>query len=512
MKDVVIIGAGPAGITAGFELIGSKKKYNVTIIEAENTLGGLAKTIMHAENRMDIGGHRFFSKSKKVNRWWLKILPLQSKQAFDYYKTERMISLPDKGPNPYTTDKVMLKRQRISRIFYKQKFFDYPLKLNLKTIFRLGLINTFLCGLSYLKALMKPLPETSLENFYINHFGKRLYKIFFEKYTEKVWGKHPSELSADWGSQRIKGVSIKTLLKNIFNKKSVKETSLIEEFYYPKFGPGQLWETAAKKFVSNGGTIIKNARVVELRFEEGKIAYVGYKINGKLHFSKADYVLSSMPIKDLITAFNIEVPEEIRQIARDLQYRDFVAIGMMVKRLKIKNDTNIKTYYETVPDNWIYIQDDNVKFGRLQIFNNWSPYLLKRSRYKNIWLGLEYFCSETDDYWKLNKQQWRQVAVADLLKAGIINSKRDVVTYCVKKVLKAYPAYYGSYDKIDKLRDYLNGIENLYCIGRNGQHRYNNMDHSMLTAFAAVDHINGKLENKAKIWDINTEKRYHEKK
>ncbi len=516
MKNVVIIGAGPAGITAGYELIKQKEKYNVTIIEAEDIVGGISKTISHDGNRLALGGHRFFSKSKQVNDWWLKILPLQGKQAFDYNETNRFVELAPEGPNPDNTDEVMLKRQRISRIFYKQKFFDYPIKLSLKTILNLGLINTFLCGLSYVYSMVRKLPETSLENFYINRFGRRLYETFFEGYTEKVWGKHPRDLSADWGAQRVKGLSITALLKNVFFKafgiKHACETSLIEEFYYPKFGPGQMWETAVARFVEAGGKLIKKARVVEIKFEGDKITSVGYECDGKLYFLKSDILISSMPLKDLIEAFDADIPDEVKKVAKDLPYRDFVTVGMMLKRLKIKNTTQIKTLGNIVPDNWIYMQDNNVKLGRIQIFNNWSPYLVNKNKYKDIWLGLEYFCSENQPEWKFDMQKWQQIAVDDLLKSGIIYGKEDVVTYCVEKVVKAYPAYFGSYDQIDVLKKYLAKFDNLYCVGRNGQHRYNNMDHSMMTAFVAVDCINGKQKDKNSIWEVNTEKDYHESK
>ena len=514
MKEVVIIGAGPAGITAGYELVKHKKEYKVTILEAENTLGGISKTIVHASNYIDIGGHRFFSRSKKVTAWWRKILPLQAVATYDYAQTGRKVSLAKKGPNPQYDNKVLLRRQRFSRIFYNRKFFDYPIKLNIKTIFNLGIKNTFSFGISYLASMMHKLEETSLENFYINRFGRKIYEAFFESYTEKVWGKHPRELSADWGAQRVKGLSLLEVVKNFFCKtlhlSHRTETSLIENFFYPKYGPGQLWERAANIFVSTGGKIIRNAKVTEIITEGNKITSVGYKKDGKTLYLNADIIISSMPIKDLIIALNC-APDNIAKIAKNLPYRDFVCVGVLVKRIKLHNDTKIKTLTDIVPDCWIYVQDKNVKLGRIQIYNNWSPFMVKDPQ-KYVWLGLEYFCSENDEYWKRNKQQWREIAVKDLLEAGIIYTKKDVRTYCVKKVLKAYPAYYGAYEHIDEVRDYLDTFENLYCVGRNGQHRYNNMDHSMLTAFASVKHIMGKTDDKKAIWKINSEPIYHEKK
>lgn len=512
MKKVVVIGAGPAGITAAYELIKQKNEFDVTVLEAEDSVGGISKTVTFDGNRMDIGGHRFFSKSQKVNEWWLNILPLQAEPAMDYKLTNRNPEIAEKGPNPEKTDRVMLKRERISRIFYKRKFFDYPIKLNFKTIFNLGIFNTFLSGMSYLVSLVRKLPETSLENFYINRFGRRLYQTFFEGYTQKVWGKHPSKLSADWGAQRVKGISIIAILKDIlysvFHIKHKVETSLIEEFYYPKLGVGQIWETALNDFAAAGGKFIKNAEVVEIDNSNGKIKKVGYKHDGKTIYIDADIIISSMPLKDLAGAL-IEIQADMREIAENLPYRDFIAVGMLVKKLKPKNRTAIKTLNNLIPDCWMYVQDDGVKLGRIQIYNNWSPYMLKEPE-QNVWLGLEYFCTENDELWRLEKEQWRTLAVSELLKIGIISDESDVLAHCVTKVKKAYPAYFGSYDKINKLREYLNRIENFYCIGRNGQHRYNNMDHSMLTAFATVDHINGKLKNKEDIWKVNTESEYHE--
>lgn len=514
MKEVVIIGAGPAGITAGYELIKHRKEFKVTILEAENSLGGISKTITHASNYMDIGGHRFFSRSKKVTAWWRKVLPLQARPAYDYYKTNRTVFLAKKGPNPQTDDKVLLRRQRFSRILYKHKFIDYPIKINLKTLFTLGIKNVYEFGKSYLYALRHKLPETSLENFYINRFGRKIYEAFFESYTLKVWGKHPSELSADWGAQRVKGLSLSEVIINFFCKafhlRHRTETSLIQEFYYPKYGPGQMWERAANVYVSSGGKIIRNAKVTEIITEGNKVTQVGYKKDGKKLYINADIVISSMPLKDLVFAID-KAPENVAKIARDLPYRDFVCVGVLLKRMKLKNNTKIKTLYNIIPDCWLYVQDKDVKLGRIQIYNNWSPYMVKDPK-KYIWIGLEYFCSENDEYWKRNKQQWREVAVKDLLNAGIIYNKKDIRTYCVKKVLKAYPAYYGAYEHIDEVRDYVESFENLYCVGRNGQHRYNNMDHSMLTSFAAVKHIMGKSDNKKSVWEVNCEPIYHEKK
>ena len=514
MKKVVIIGSGPAGLTAGFELLKKSKDYQIIILEESDTVGGISRTVQYNGNRMDIGGHRFFSKDSEVTKWWNNILPLQGAPSFDDLKTGRSFELNPNGPNPEKEDKVMLKRRRISRIYYKRKFFDYPVKMNLKTILNMGLFTTAKAGFSYIFAIIRKLPETSLENFYINRFGRKLYSMFFEGYTEKLWGRHPLDISADWGSQRVKGLSIVAILKDIFGKllflkpKQV-ETSLIEEFSYPKFGPGQLWETAAAQFESMGGKIIKNAKAAKFKTKQNKYEEVLYIKNDKEYSLPADIVISSMPLKDLAAGLD-NIPNKIERIAKGLPYRDFVTVGLLLKKLNLKNKTKIKTINNIVPDCWIYVQDSGVKLGRIQIFNNWSPYMLKDPR-NTVWIGLEYTCSEGDKYWNMSDAEFTDVAAKELIKMGIIE-KNNILDSHREKVKKAYPAYFDTYSKMDELIKYLDGFQNLYCIGRNGQHRYNNMDHSMVTAFEAVKNIKNGVKDKSNIWNVNTEKEYHEEK
>lgn len=515
MKKVVIIGAGPAGLTAGFELLKQSKDYQVTILEESNAIGGISRTVRYKGNRMDIGGHRFFSKDNEVNQWWNALMPLQGAPSFDDIKTGRDVSLNPEGPNPETEDVVMLKRRRVSRIYYKKKFFDYPVKMNLNTILNMGLFTTICAGFSYLWTLVRKLPESSLENFYINRFGQKLYSMFFEGYTEKLWGRHPRDISADWGAQRVKGLSIIAILKDIIGKilpmknKQV-ETSLIEEFSYPKFGPGQLWETAAAAFENMGGVILMNAKAVKFKTKKSAFYEVVYHKDGKEMTLPADILISSMPLKDL--ASGIEgIPSKIERITKGLPYRDFVTVGLLVKKLNLKNQTKIKTLNNIVPDCWIYVQDSGVKLGRIQIFNNWSPYLVEKPE-ETVWVGLEYFCAENDQYWNMNDEEWRRFGIDELLKMGVLSDENDVLDFHTERVKKAYPAYFDTYKDIDKVIDYLNGFDNLYCVGRNGQHRYNNMDHSMATSFVAVRHILGLETDKSAIWNVNTEKAYHETK
>ena len=507
--NVIVIGAGPAGLTAAWELI--QKGHTVTILEASNNIGGISQTIHHHDQRIDIGGHRFFSKDERVMRWWNEILPYQGALAKDDLKLGRAARVVSGGPDPEKTDEVFLIRHRVSRIYYKGKFFDYPISFSLRTFLNMGFGTSFLAGCSYLASCFHKLPEDSLENFYINRFGKKLYSMFFEGYTTKVWGRSPAEISADWGAQRVKGVSIASLLKNVFQKlfpgkRKEVETSLIEEFYYPKFGPGQLWEAVAKKFTASGGTIQFGKEVCGLECDGSNIKAVKCT-DGSLY--SCDAVFSSMPLNQLVPALG-NAPENILKISSGLPYRDFVTVGLLVDKLKLKNATKIPTLGNIVPDCWIYVQDTGVLMGRIQIFNNWSPYMLKDPE-NSVWIGLEYFCQEGDSFWSKSEEKTVKLAIHELRKIGVLDQKARILDSCRARIKKAYPAYFDTYSQIGELVDYLDGFENLYCIGRNGQHRYNNMDHSMMTAFKAIDCLEGKAEKKD-LWNVNTEKKYHEEK
>jgi len=519
-KKAIIIGAGPAGLTAASELL-AQTDIVPTLLEATDAIGGISQTICYKGNRMDLGGHRFFSKNQEVMDWWSRQMPLQGARS----KDDILLDLDDKplapgGPDPEKEDRVILVRHRVSRIFFLRKFFDYPISLSANTFANMGLRRTVQAGFGYLASVVHKLPETSLENFYINRFGKPLYQMFFEDYTEKVWGVHPSKLGADWGSQRVKGLSVAAVLKDMMNKAFKKkeaqgdkvETSLIEQFIYPKYGPGQLWELVAASVVQGGGTLHKQAEVVDVHIEGGRVVSVGYRSpDGTVTQESCDWLFSTMPIKDLVAALSgIDVPEDVARIARELPYRDFMTVGLCVRKLKIKNRTKIKTYAERVPDTWIYVQDRDVKVGRLQIFNNWSPYLVQD--YENtMWVGMEYFCSEGDALWEMPDDAFIQLAIDELVKIGVVD-RTDVLDACRVKIKKAYPAYFGSYYELDKVKAFLDGIENLYCLGRNGQHRYNNMDHSMLTAMEAVRNVRDRVPGRENVWNVNTEKEYHESK
>jgi len=512
MKKIIVIGGGPAGLTAALEL--SKDKQNeVVVLEQSSVLGGISQTVRHNGNRMDIGGHRFFSKDERIMNWWSSVLPLQGSPSYDDKVLGRECALSEGGPDPEKEDLVMLTRHRVSRIYYKNHFFDYPISLKWSTIKNMGFFTTIRAGFSYLWSAVFKKKEINLENFYINRFGKVLYSMFFEGYTTKLWGRSPKEISADWGAQRVKGLSIRAMLKDIFGKIFKKknrkvETSLIEEFWYPKYGPGQLWERVGDLFTENGGKIIYGCSVRKILSENGKITAVVAEKDGQSLSIEADEFISSMPIKDLIGGMN--VPEDVKRVAYGLPYRDFVTVGLKVDKLKIKNQTDIKTLNDIVPDCWIYVQDTGVKLGRIQIFNNWSPYMVSEPE-KYVWLGLEYFCAEGDEFWNLSEEETVTLAVDELKKIGVLADDSKVFDSHRERVKKAYPAYFDTYAEFDVVKNCLNGFENLYCVGRNGQHRYNNMDHSMLTAILAADAINSG-KGKEDIWNVNTEKSYHETK
>lgn len=512
MKKVLIIGAGPAGLTAAYKLLKSNQDIDVTILEASENIGGISRTYNYKNNRMDIGGHRFFSKDKRVTDLWNEIMPMQGKPAKDDIILNNQKKYVDGGPDPEKEDRVMLLRRRVSRIFFLRKFFDYPISMKFETFKNMGLKNTWVAGWGYIGSCLHKRKETNLENFYINRFGKPLYEMFFEDYTTKVWGISPKEISADWGAQRVKGLSLFKALgeiiakpfKKLFHSKKV-ETSLIEEFSYPKYGPGQLYETMANEIIKMGGKIIFNEEVNHIEVNDHHIE----KIKTNNHEYVADYYISSMPIKDLYNSFD-NYDKEAFDIATNLLYRDFITVGLLLPKLKIKNQTKMKTVSNIVPDCWIYIQERDVKVGRLQIFNNWSPYMVNDLE-NTVFVGLEYFVNENDEMWNMSDHDFIEFAKDELQKIDIID-KNDVIDACRLNVKKAYPAYFGSYKDFDKVVNDLKQFDNLLCVGRNGQHRYNNMDHSMVTAMIASEIILNNNYTQDDLWSVNTEKEYHETK
>lgn len=518
-KKAIIIGAGPAGLTAAYELLIHTDIIPI-IIEMTEDMGGISKTVNYKGNRIDIGGHRFFSKSDRVMDWWQAILPIKNEASLNsllihYQGRKKSIEIENQNIITDSNDKVLLIRNRVSRIFFLQKFFNYPISLSFKTLSNLGILTAFKIGISYFYIRLFPIRnEITLEDFFINRFGKTLYVTFFKDYTEKVWGKSCEEIPAEWGAQRVKGVSIWKAIKhavfnnNLKNQKNT-ETSLIESFLYPKFGPGQMWEEVARIVKLKGGEIITNSMVNGINLEKNLVKNINY-INIKTGLETnltGDYFFSTMPVKELINCMNPIPPQNILKIANGLQYRDFITVGLLLKNLKIRNNTSLKTANNLIPDNWIYIQEKSVKLGRLQIFNNWSPSLVGNP--ENVWIGLEYFCNEGDELWIKTDVDFIQFAIDELASINIIE-KDEVIDSTLIRIPKTYPAYFGTYNKFDEIRNYTDTFENLFLIGRNGMHKYNNQDHSMLTAMAAVENIKTNVTSKTNIWAVNTEQEYHE--
>ena len=507
------------------------------VLEKSGYMGGISRTVNYKGNRIDIGGHRFFSKSDRVMQWWLQHMPIEhlpmngngngSGLKITYQNQTREVAPPPGGPDPESCDQVMLVRRRKSRIYFLRKFFDYPISLSKDTLRNLGAARTLRIGASYARSAIFPNKnEQNLEQFFINRFGRELYETFFKSYTEKVWGVPCQEISAEWGAQRVKGLSVtKTIthfLKKRFNghqpsdvAQKNTETSLIEQFLYPKYGPGQMWETVAQKVKELGGEIYTHTDVRGLHCEGERIVSVRVAdAGGREREVAGDYFFSTMPIKELVRALDTAVPANVREVSENLQYRDFLTVGLLLRGLRVtdpaSNGHNSGGYArKLIEDNWIYIQEPDVLAGRLQIFNNWSPHLV--SQPGTVWVGVEYFCYEGDELWRRPDAKMAEFAAQELAKIGIID--RDaVLDSTVIRMPKTYPAYFGAYSRFEEVRAYLDAFPNLFLVGRNGMHKYNNQDHSMLTAMEAVDNIIAGRTDKSNLWRVNTETEYHESK
>ena len=504
-KKIVIIGAGPAGLTAAYELL-KKGNYELTILEKSHALGGLSRTVNYKGLRMDIGGHRFFSKSDVVMEWWQKILPIESNEDGDeilhYHGQKTKIRIHTSKP----AIAGMMVRNRKSSILYLRKRFDYPLNLSLETMKKFGFWRLVKISFSYfLSKFIISKPE-NLEQFFIKRFGKTLYLTFFKSYTEKVWGVPCHEISAEWGEQRIKKLSFSKALLHFFKPKNQQisqkhlETSLIERFLYPRLGPGQMWEAVAEEIKKKGGKIIFGANVTELSEQNGIISKVKFSIDSNKEILEVDEVISTMPVNELLVALP-KVPQMVLEIGKGLKYRDFITVGILVDK-----DRTVLSSYE---DNWIYIQESDVKLARLQLFNNWSPYLVEAPN--KLWLGLEYFCTTKDAIWHMSDEQIIELCADELQKLQLIEANA-IEDFHIVREEKTYPAYFGTYDQFNVIRSFADEIPNLFLIGRNGMHRYNNQDHSMLTAMEVANQIHSNKRDKSLIWEINTEQTYHESK
>ena len=466
-KHVIIVGGGPAGLTAAVELC--KLDAPVTVLEKDQLVGGIARTESYKGYHFDIGGHRFFTKIGEVERFWHDLL----------------------GPD-------FLTRPRISRIFYEGKFFDYPLKA-FNALANLGLLTSLEVVLSYLQSQLSPYPrEDTFEEWVSNRFGKKLYRIFFKTYTEKVWGLPCSEIRAEWAAQRIKGLNLPVAVWNaIFGPGKGKEVvkTLIEQFEYPRLGPGLMWVKAAEFVTARGGQMRMGAEAVKLKHVEGRVVEIMARQNGAEQSLTGTHVISSMPVSELIQKLDPLPPPEVLAAAKGLTYRDFLSVVLIIKQPNLFSD------------NWIYIHSPEVKVGRIQNFKNWSPEMVPDPAMTS--LGLEYFCTEGDDLWRMSDADLIELGKREMEQVGLVRAA-DVVDGTVVRQLKAYPVYNGTYaGYLQTIKDYLAKFSNLQTVGRNGLHKYNNQDHSMLTAMLAVRNLldpNGRRD----LWDVNTERSYHE--
>jgi protoporphyrinogen oxidase len=510
-KKVVIIGAGPAGLTAARELL-AKSDFEVAVYDRNTGPGGLSRTENFQGNRIDIGGHRFFSRSPRIMAWWNSLLPLQGRPSRDDIQFGRKVPLSgDPAADPEVIDRVMLVRPRLSHILFSGKFFNYPLSFDLNTLAGLGFYTAARIGGSYAAAKIgRKRQERSLEDFFINRFGKELYSLFFRDYTEKVWGVPCDRIKPEWGTQRIKNVSIaRGIVDAVKNSMGIRqkhtETSLIRQFFYPKYGPGQLWSAAAEQICGLGGQVRYNCEACAIDLDKNaRVNSVTFRdtTSGKEGKIIADYVFSSMPVKDLIAGMNGPVPLPVKSVASGLHYRDFLTVGILARRTG-----SAGTLPPVLRDTWIYIQEKGLRLGRVQIFNNWSPYLVKDET--ALWLGLEYFCQEGDSLWSMSDAALSDMAIDELDKTGIAG-RGDVFGSTVLRERKAYPAYTGAYDRLHEVRSFTDAIDNLFLIGRNGMHRYNNMDHSMMSAWKAVEVLLSGSIDKGPIWNVNTDSGYQE--
>ena len=465
-RPVVVIGAGPAGLTAAYEL--TRRGAAVLILEQDDQVGGLARTVRYKGFRFDIGGHRFFTKVEPVERLWRSVL-----------------------------GKDFLRRPRLSRIYYRGRFFDYPLK-PLNALRNLGVWTSLTVAASWFWAKLQPIrPELSFADWVTNRFGRKLFRIFFETYTEKVWGMPCDRIGAQWAAQRIKGLSLTTAVINMlfpaWNRRRGNVKSLIEEFEYPRLGPGMMWDAFRVRIEDAGGELKLNSRLVALTHDGDQITSVDYECGGARFVQPVSHVISTMPVRHLVRAISPETPQDIAEAATRLKYRDFLTVALIIEQADV------------FPDNWIYVHDERVRVGRIQNFKNWSPDMVPDQRF--TCLGMEYFCFAGDGLWTSSDEDLIALATRELEAIGLV-ARELVRDGAVVRVPKAYPVYDEGFEAaLEQVKSHLGRFSNLQLIGRNGMHKYNNQDHSMLTAILAVRNLFGEQHD---LWAVNADEDYHE--
>ena len=458
----VVVGAGPAGLTAAYEL--SKEGVTSITLEQADKVGGIARTEIYKGYRFDIGGHRFFTKVKEVERLWYEVL------GNDFIKVPRL-----------------------SRIYYDNKFFSYPLEPH-NALTNLGIVNSLLILSSYIKAKLRPNSvEDNLEQWVINRFGERLYRTFFKTYTEKVWGMPCTEIQAEWAAQRIRGLSLrKAAINALFGTNNTK--TLIKEFDYPRLGPGMMWERFQTLLNQKGSPVELNSEVVKIERQGNLIQRIQVRQNEEIRLVEGDNFVSSMPISKLVQLLEPAAPDSVIQAARSLEYRDFLIVSLIIDQDNL------------FPDNWIYIHSPEFQVGRIQNFKNWSPEMVPEEG--KTCLGMEYFCSRGDNVWSMPDKDLIKLASVEVVNLGLVDGIELIQDGVVIRQPRAYPVYNGEYRRhLDVIQQFIKGFENLHTVGRNGMHRYNNQDHSMLTGILAAKNILGESHD---LWNVNTERSYHE--
>ncbi|WP_199506149.1 NAD(P)/FAD-dependent oxidoreductase [Geodermatophilus sp. TF02-6] len=470
----MVVGAGPAGLTAAFEL--TERDVPVTVLEADSVVGGISRTVERDGWRFDIGGHRFFTKVPAVERWWHRMLE----------------------------DDEFLSRPRLSRIHYAGRLFDYPLK-PVNALRGLGPVEAVRCLTSYVAARIRPPRDQShFEGWVSARFGRRLYEIFFKTYTEKVWGIPATEIQADWAAQRIKDLDLWRAVWHALRPQAGRTTitTLIDRFQYPRTGPGLMWERTLERVRDAGAAVHLDTRVTAVhRDEQGAVAVsvradrTGRSAGGRIRRIAADHVISSMPLPELVLAMDPPAPDTVREAARGLSHRDFLTVALVVPE------------EASFPDNWIYIHSPEVRVGRIQNFGSWSPFMVKDGR---TCLGMEYFVDEGDDLWDADDEALVQLATDELVRLGLVASGDRVERGFVVRMPKAYPVYDAGYDeRVEVIRAWLaEAVPNVHPVGRNGMHKYNNQDHSMVTAMLTVENIVAGADHD--VWSVNVEEDYHE--